>query len=209
MGENRPVGFCDVCKKPLYEKDNYRIEYRTADFTEHPAVTGLPYPVCDACARAREEKRHRSEQKERKKQTVLRLWIGGLLSAAALIVGAVLAFREPLRTSPGTALTLVFTVLAGYLIFAFAFQIFNDDIEFLSDFFDIGFKSFRMPGVIFSLDPEGIFRLIAVKLFLAFLSAALSVLWFLLFFSLTVLLCGITFPFFLPKALSAYRSARK
>lgn len=209
MGKNVPVGFCGRCQKPLYKGDAYRMEFRdSVDAFSSPDASELQYPVCEACTKRREEKRKADDKKSRKRKTVLRLWIGGILSVVTLCIGIPVAFYVPLSETPGTLPTILLTFLSAYLLFAFTFQIFNDDFEFITDVFAVGFKSFRMPGVIFTLDAEGILRLIVVKLFLALISTALSVLWFLFFAVITFLLCGITFPFSLAKAIKAFRKSK-
>lgn len=73
-------------------------------------------------------------------------------------------------------------VFVGYL--AFGIQVFWED-SVVTDIFFFFLKSFRMPGVIFTLDLDGIIFLILVKIGGAILSAILSVIVFLfgLFFT--------------------------
>ena len=74
----------------------------------------------------------------------------------------------------------------------------------ISDVFDFFIRSFRMPGLIFSLDLNGIIWFITVKLGLAILSSILSVAWF----SVGVVICAglsiFAFPFSLIKKIKNF-----
>ncbi|MDE6850234.1 MAG: hypothetical protein K2J54_02795 [Clostridia bacterium] len=71
-----------------------------------------------------------------------------------------------------------FAVVFGIGYFAFVMQMFWDGV--INDMFFFFLKSFRMPGVIFTLDLDGLIFLLLVKVGGAILGAILSVLFFLI-----------------------------
>ena len=72
----------------------------------------------------------------------------------------------------------------------------------VTDIFFFFLKSFKMPGVIFTLDIDGLLFLIFVKLFGALLSVFLSVIFFLIGLIITPLVSIVIFPFALIKRIT-------
>ena len=72
--------------------------------------------------------------------------------------------------------------------------------SWLTDVFDFFMRSFTMPGVIFSLDLDGIIWFITVKLGLAILSGILSVVCALIGIAICAALATVSFPFTLVAA---------
>ena len=88
---------------------------------------------------------------------------------------------------------IITSIILGYLAFAFTSQMFWDNLVFDCMFFII--RSFRLPGLIFTLDIEGIIWYITVKLTLSVLAFLLSLAFFVLGVVVTVVFAGFYFPF--------------
>lgn len=85
-----------------------------------------------------------------------------------------------------------------YALFAWIMLVCKED-SFVQDIFlDYAFRSFSMPGVIFSLDWDGIKFLILAKLLFAAISAILSIGCFVIVMAFSVLVAAVMFPFVLP-----------
>lgn len=165
-------GYCETCRKPVGPG-----EY---------VVTGggrtTQHVYCNGCnakrLQAECEGRYAEYKRQNKKSVILGTLIG--LGAAAIfcILFMLIVKMEPLWA---TALVAV-GVFIGYT--AFGIQVFWED-SVVPDVFCFFLKSFRMPGVIFTLDIDGIIFLILVKVLGAILGAILSVLVFIfgLFFT--------------------------
>lgn len=160
-------GYCERCKKPVGPG-----EYVV---THSGRGTGIQHVYCHKCKAEMDKASRVGEYYGHKRATVKSLiWgaVAGVLALAltlvALLVGA-----------PGfpAAATAVIAVVAGVGYFSFIMQMFWDGV--INDMFFFFLKSFKMPGVIFTLDLDGIIFLILVKVGGAILGAILSVLFFL------------------------------
>jgi len=158
-------GYCETCKKPVGPNE-YIIR----------GSRGGQHIYCNECAKQMEAAAKFAEYADHKKGTVRSFIFGPLAGAIALalMLVALLVGEDPLHTTEAVIISIVFGL--GY--FAFISQVFWDGV--VTDIFFFFLKSFKMPGVIFTLDLEGILFLIFVKLFLSFLSIFLSVIWFLI-----------------------------
>ncbi|MDE7086609.1 MAG: helix-turn-helix domain-containing protein [Clostridia bacterium] len=165
-------GYCEMCKKPVGPN-----EY---------VVTGggrsLQHIYCNECNGKRIHGLRLSEYNDYKRQNKRSLIFGPLigLGAAAIfcILFMVIIKFEPLWQTGLFALG----VFIGYTVFGI--QVFWED-SVVPDIFFFFLKSFKMPGVIFTLDLDGIIFLILVKIGGAILGAILSILVFIfgLFFT--------------------------
>lgn len=178
------VGVCTVCGRALFEGEALLVNQKT---------------VCKTCAeQIRLQEKRKKEEEERKraeaeKQAQQQEWArrakirhdrnkgliwAGVISAALLIIFVVSIItaggKDLLAEIGGTA---VLTVLA----FTFVSQMFWDGAV-KTCCLGGGFIP-NMPGVIFTLDLDGVIFLIVVKLLFAFIK--------LLFFLVTVLACAI------------------
>lgn len=185
------VAYCERCKKPLYAGDEY-------DVTNHRG--GRQTILCPECLaeKKREDKRLRAADEER-------------------------AFRRSMIWSPvaaaGTALlfliialaagdySLLWAMLLGVGAFTFVAQCFWQ--EWIFDFLCFFFRSFRMPGVIFTLDIDGIVWAILVKFFLGILGGLLSVIIAFFGILLSFVVSIFTFPFALPAELRKIAKLKK
>ena len=80
---------------------------------------------------------------------------------------------------------------------------------FIVDMFFFFLKSFRMPGVIFTLDLDGLIFLILVKVFGAILSVLLSVVFFLIGLIITPVVSVVIFPFAAIKRVAETKSLKR
>lgn len=167
-------GYCEICNKPVGPN-----EYAVT----HAGRGGsIQHIYCNECNEKRIHNARASEYYEFKRQNKRSLIFGSLIALGATAVFCIL-FMAIVKLEPLWATGIIATgVFAGYL--AFGIQVFWED-SIVTDIFFFFLKSFRMPGVIFTLDLDGIIFLILVKIGGAILSAILSVIVFLfgLFFT--------------------------
>lgn len=127
------------------------------------------------------------------------------LIAAILAVGVALAVLIPGTTNIGLIVGL--TIASFYLVFAELYSIFQDTIV-CSVFLGISKFSIKMPGLIFSLDLDGIISMIVIKIGLGILSAILGLLMFIFGVVLSTLIAAIAFPFYLIKHFVVKKEAK-
>lgn len=165
-------GYCETCKKPVGPN-----EY---------VVTGggrtSQHIYCHDCNAKRLHAERVGEYNDYKKQNRRSFIFGPLIGIGAAAIFCIL-FMVIINLEPlwGAAL-IAAGVFVGYT--AFGIQIFWED-SVVPDIFFFFLKSFNMPGVIFTLDLDGIIFLILVKVGGAILCALLSILIFIfgLFFT--------------------------
>ncbi|MDE6200759.1 MAG: helix-turn-helix domain-containing protein [Clostridiales bacterium] len=187
------VGFCKDCGKLVHEG-------------EESCTT--PVVICKQCALRREnikkvqenEQKLQKQQAERavkakkqaevdrgKKRRNRGLIVSAIITVALLVLFTVLAIKSPEDTVMYIAI-MAFTVVCGYPFFA---QLFWDGI--VVDIVLVGGKIVGMPGVIFSLDLDGIIFLIVVKILFAVIKMLIFMLTFL--FMIFVAMVVATFVF--------------
>ena len=171
------VGYCDSCKRPLYQGEDYSV-------FQHRG--GRQTITCRAC-KTKQDKRQREQEYTHEKSMFTRGLICGGCIGGAIAIGSIIA---AIATGEYLLLLLLVFAVAG---FTFSSSLFWS--EMMRDMFFFFFKSFRMPGVIFALNLDGIIWLITVKLFLAILSVFLSVIFFLFGCIFTPLASLFIFPF--------------
>ena len=158
----KPVlAVCEDCNKPLYEgKDIVR-------GVAHHGKTSVPYVICTKCDQKRKKKRAEIEMAEAQKDKKLAIVLGIVF---ALIVGIGLFFVPQIR---------FWSILLGFCTFCLTGCVFLDE-SFVGDMWQNMISwSFHAPGVIFTLDLDGVIWLIAVKLLFWILGAIFAVLAFL------------------------------
>lgn len=161
-------GYCEMCKKPVGPG-----EYEVT----HSGRGGhIQHIYCKNCNAKRIHNARVSEYDDYKRQNKRSLIFGPLIGAAATLLFCIV-FMLIIKLHPlwGTALAAG-GVFLGWT--AFGIQVFWED-SIVPDIFFFFLKSFKMPGVIFTLDLDGIIFLILVKLGGAILGAILSVIIFL------------------------------
>lgn len=94
----------------------------------------------------------------------------------------------------GIGLTIGIPIIIAYVLFAdgFCFMIGGTAGEI---FIDIFTKSVRFPGIIFSLSLEGILDFIAIKILFFIIKLVLSIILFILGFTIASIYAGLSFPY--------------
>lgn len=171
------VGYCDGCKRPIYQGEKY---------TVHTHRGGTQTVLCPSCAEERDKRRRESAYRTEKKAFARGLICGGVVGVILILVSVITTIVE---NDP----RMLAGLLAAAMGFTFAAMMFWS--ETLQGIFLFFFKSFRMPGLIFTLNLDGIIWFITVKLGLMLLSGLLSVLCFLFGCVFTFLVSFFMFPF--------------
>ena len=159
-------GYCEDCKKPV----------GPGEYVVTGGGRSIQHIYCNECNQKRIHANNLYEYSEFKRQNKKSLILGLLIALGATALFCVL-FMVIIKLHPlwGTALLAV-GVFIGWG--AFGIQVFWEDSVVL-DIFTFFLKSFSFPGVIFTLDLDGILFLIFVKLLGAIICTLLSVIVFL------------------------------
>ena len=171
------VGYCQDCKRPLDGKDKYFL---------HGGGRLPQYILCKDCEKKRHVMEKGSELDDALK-SFRRSMIWGPIAGVAIILGFLIAAIVTNNYS------LLWGLLIGVGAFALVSQLFWGD--WLFDLLGFFMRAFRMPGIIFTLDLDGIIWLITVKVLLGALSILLSVIVFLFGLFLSFAVASFTFPF--------------
>lgn len=183
------LAYCDVCDKPLYNPKEYRVSIEN----------GIQHTTCLECIpkkqeKARKEKeeqlakvRRQNQNNERSEMRKGLLW--GILGAVGFAaIALILGFS--LQSTLGAIIGGVICAYAGYAtVCQFVWT------NSVWDVFGFFLRSFRLPGVIFTLDLNGIFFLIFVKVFGAIICGLLSALLFIVGVIVTSIYAMVIFPF--------------
>ncbi len=157
--ENSMLGVCTVCGRTVYKK-NLGAEY--------------PKLVCFDCKTEQDvkenAKKYYAEAKTKIMQGTERTKFRWSFIVGSLAGAAVLGSFTAVAISQSMSNLIWLAVILGVMAFTFVTQLFWDGV--IVDIFEWGWdKSINLPGVIFSLDIDGILFLIAWKIFGAILSA--------------------------------------
>lgn len=182
-------GYCERCKKPVGPG-----EYVV---THTGRGTGVQHIYCNKCQAEMDKASRVSEYYGHKRSTVKSFIWGPVAGVIALAIFLAVTLTDAeLKSGGGIAIAVVL----GIGFFTFVTQMFWDGV--VTDIFFFFLKSFKMPGVIFTLDIDGLLFLIFVKLFGALLSVFLSVIFFLIGLIITPLVSIVIFPFALIKRIT-------
>lgn len=159
-------GYCEDCKKPV----------GPGEYVVTGGGRSMQHIYCNDCNKKRIHASHVSEYYDYKRQNKRSVIFGPLIGAGATLLFCIL-FMVIVKLDPlWAAALLAVGVFVGWT--AFGIQVFWED-SVVTDIFFFFLKSFRMPGVIFTLDLDGLIFLLLVKIGGAILGAILSVLVFL------------------------------
>lgn len=173
-------GYCERCKKPVGPGE-YVVE----------STRGGQHIYCKSC-KMKMDKAARSADYYAHKRTTVKSVIWGAVAGVIALIAVLVTLLVGDPTFPkGEAVGFAFA--SGIALFSFVMQMFWDGV--VNDMFFFFLKSFRMPGVIFTLDVEGLLFLIFVKVGGAILGAILSVLLFLIGMIITPLCSIVILPF--------------
>lgn len=172
------IGYCHDCKRPIEQREKY--------FLKSGGRGRSDYILCKKCDREREINQKRSTMLAEERSFRLSMIWGSVAAGVSALIFLIVALA-----------TQNYPVLAGLVLslglFTMVSQCFWGD--WLVEFMGFFFRSFRMPGVIFTLDIDGIVWAIAVKIFLGFFSAILSGICALVGVLLSLLVSIFSFPF--------------
>lgn len=209
------AGLCARCGKAIYRDEDYgfgsKEERRRGGRGNHGTITHFHYDpkatsgkaiFCKSCCEEIERERqyairaHQIDCMEKGKKGMGWGLFTGIFGGLILALISLYFFSHQQGTTGGWLLGL--SPVLGYLLFSLVYVLVIDN-TFVSDLFlevvSIGFV--KMPGVIFSLDFDGIAFLIAVKILLAVLGFAIA----LAALVAAVLLAGIFACFVFPYSL--------
>lgn len=187
------LAYCEVCDKPMSNPKEYRVSI----------VNGIQHTTCLECAAKQDEEARVNKEKQRQREEQARiaegkrqlrkgmLWgiVGAVvLAAIALVTGIVI--NEPLVYILGT-------ILCAYGGFTFVTQMIWDNS--VSTVFMFFLRTLKLPGVIFTLDIDGILFLIFVKILGAIISSLFTTLCFVAGVFVAVAYSMVLFPFALIK----------
>lgn len=182
------LAVCECCNKPIYNGSDIvrKVEY-IGDRTEKKVI-------CRACDKKQKEEKFRNDVyyglEQRRKSFVWGGVISGLLTLIVIIAGI------SLNKSAGFILT---SALGAVLFFPFISCLFLKN-NFIEDVvLEVSSWSIRFPGLIFSLDLDGIVWFITVKLTFVVLSFLISATCFVLAVTLGWVLSLFVYPFALVK----------
>lgn len=186
------LGVCKDCGRTVYEDE---------EATTEPAL------VCRKCAeRKKQEAKRAADEAEKQKRAAEQakldkthkirnrglIW-AGIIIGVIIILGIVGLVKDPTNvgyTLGGMAIILVF----GY---TFVAQLFWDGV--VADITFFGGKIVGMPGVIFSLDLDGVIFLVVVKILFAIIKFIIWLATFLAAAVVAMIISPFTFPFALRK----------
>ena len=183
------VGYCSQCKKPIEQDEDYEV------FNGR----GRQFIYCKDCKREREIKRVQEDKKDATSQ-IRKGFIWGTIASIAVFAIFLACALGSANVGRDIVLTIVLTICS----FAMVTQVFWDGA--IVDVFDFFCRSFSMPGVIFSLDLDGIIWFIAVKLLLSILAMLLSVFVFLIGLVVALVVAPFTF---VPATTRVFREKRE
>lgn len=187
------LAYCEMCDKPMSNPKEYRVSI----------VDGIQHTLCKDCAAKKDlaEKEAAKKALEAKRQARMSegkhnlckgmLWgILGAVILGAIMLTSGIVINEPLVYILGTA-------LGAYGGFTFVSQMIW--CNSVNDVFMFFLRTLKLPGVIFTLDIEGILFLIFVKILGAIVSALFTTLCFIAGVFVSVAYSMILFPFALIK----------
>ena len=179
-------GYCEKCNKPV--GPNEYVVTHTSGGRGHSPVQHIYCNKCNAeMTKARASGEYASFKSQNKKSI---LW-GTLAGVGAAAVFAVL-FIAIITLEP-VWVAAVLSVLVGIGYFAFVMQVFWDGV--IIDVFELFLHSFRLPGVIFTLDLDGLIFLVLFKVIGGILTGILSAILFLVGLIITPIAAIVVLPF--------------
>lgn len=189
----KPVATCAKCGREIF--DDREVVHHNAIFSgigRSKAMTSPAFDICLTCEQAEMDAARLKEFTElrRKKNKGIR-W-GIIITAIVLFIMIMLCVTAPEEYRVGA---IVATIILGILTFPAIFSIFLDN-TFAGDMWvEVASWGFvRMPGVIFSLDFDGLVFLIATKILLSILAFSLAAASIILATLLTMVCSPICFP---------------
>ncbi|MBE5732580.1 MAG: helix-turn-helix domain-containing protein [Clostridiales bacterium] len=166
--------------------------------------------ICNKCKKEKEIQRAKADKEFTASDFKKGLIWGGIILTLGLLLGLIIGLSGASSGifDAGTTITLimVFTVF-GYMVSALVSECCWDGsaLDVLAFFL----RSFQMPGIIFTLDWDGIKFLIAAKIAFAILSAVLSAVIFIIGLIISSIYASIIFPFSLTSTIKNLKQSYK
>lgn len=197
------VGSCRDCGKELFEGDNIHHIEKMSNAGVKEIVD-----ICDDCFSKREEiiKKQREEQLKPKTEPVEKhknifqkigdredkkplIW-SIVLGIIAIIITLIICIKN--YETVGILWTICSPIIIGYCVLADLYCIFSD--SWISDvFINVATWSIKFPGIIFTLDWDGLKFLIIMKIIFAVIGFFVSAIVFFLALTITTVLSIFTF----------------
>jgi len=190
------VGSCTSCGNAVYEKEVY---------SKYPKL------ICKTCHQSMVDK---ADHKKKIVQSGIgdkrrkAFWIAGIITGIIWLIYAI-----TISTSGLPFLKILSAVFGGFLLSYFLFSpifvlVINNTFinDMMAGILDWGFV--RMPGIIFTLDFDGLIFLIATKILLGVIGIFIAFLFGLLAVALGLPACWLAFPFSLLKSVREEKNTR-
>lgn len=210
------IGTCTVCGKFITAADAHATEpkiickncqsRKVAKEREAAIQKELERKSAES-KRAAEIERYRIEKFSSVKRGLI---VGAIVAAVVMIIFWISVTRKidgKSAVDEGFWSCFGSSILITYVVFACVAQLLVSEsaLREVAEFF-LGFV-FKAPGIIFSLDFDGIVFLILAKIFFFLLGILLSALLVVVGFAVSILLGGFMFPAFLAKAIKERKTA--
>lgn len=190
VSEPKPVlAVCEQCNTPIYNGADIVRK------TTHYGRSSETHIFCRSCDEKNKKKAYENAVAygllQRKRSF---LW-GGLLTALAVALALIITLSAKTETG-----AVIGASIGSALFFPFLSCLFLKN-NFIGDLFEtISSWSIRMPGLIFSLDLDGIIWLLTVKLALWILGGLISIFCFILAVAICLVLSIFVYPFAITKS---------
>lgn len=179
--EQAPVlAVCEQCNRPIYKAEEI---VRQNDYDRTRVL-------CSACAKKNKKEKENKQISYGKKQRILSFVWGGIIASIVLAVLMVLTIPS------GNATAIIGAAVIGVLTYTFVSCIFLKNNFILDMVYTVASWGFiRFPGLIFSLDLDGIIWLLTVKLAFWIIGFLLGALFLILAVALGMILSVFVYPF--------------
>lgn len=194
---------CEVCNKPLYEPDEIkRYDHKgRVRHGRHYHTVSNTVVMCEECYNKKMEEIRLQKEKleaERRAKIKKRRNIGFVLSALVLTICLVISIVGFVKSNSALGAWMIVLGISGA---AFIGCVIMNNTFITEMWVSVASWSIHLPGVIFTLDLDGIIWLITIKLLGAILSLFVSILCVMLATALGCALGIFTYPFSLGKSL--------
>jgi transcriptional regulator with XRE-family HTH domain len=183
------IGFCEDCHKAIREGDDFVT--KSVGGKQKRSIM-----ICDDCNQLRIENKNDNQIRMSRIYRKRGYIVGDIVAVAILIIGIIAAVYCDKSNPIWLTISILFAIIGGISGFTFTGCLFlkNNSVgEVWCDVAEWGFV--KMPGVIFSLDFDGIAFLIAVKVLLWILGIILAILSILLATLIGLVLSLFVYPF--------------
>lgn len=179
------IGYCDKCKKPIEQTSRYSIEREN----------GIQKIYCASCKAKNDIYKAKVNLSENNVDYDKGMKVGCVWSIIITVILLISAISTAKYFTLLGSIPIVLVV--GYCSFALISQMYWG--EAVPEVFDFFIRTFQFPGLIFTLDLDGIIWFICVKLLFAVLGFLLSSIVFIFGVFFSGIFAGISLPFAIAK----------